>query len=148
MTIRQATVEDLPNMGECAGKFYASSKVLRDFDLNRFCELWRSLLDSGMGVIFVLEDEGKIHGAIGGVKYPDTYSARQVATEFFWFVDPASRGAGLSLYHLFEKWAREQSCDEIRMVHLADSMPEKLERVYRHLGFERVEVHYRKEFTQ
>ena len=145
--IRKAQVEDLPNMGDCAREFYASSKFLTDFDPERFASLWTGLLASGIGVIFIVEKDGKIRGALGGVVYPDTYSSRQVATEFFFFVEEESRGVGLRLYREFEFWAKEQQCQEIRMVCLLDSMPDKLDRVYRHLGFEPVERHYRKEIA-
>ncbi len=148
MVIRKATIEDLPKMEGCARRFYNASQFLKNFDAARFVALWTNLLDRDMGVIFLLHAAGEIRGAIGGVVYPDTYSQRLVATEFFWWVDPSERGsAGIALYHKFEAWARQKHCDEIRMVHLVDSMPEKLERVYRHWGYTPCEVHYRKELA-
>jgi len=145
--IRKATVEDLPKMEACAREFYASSKFLTDFDPERFTALWTGLFASDIGVIFIVEDGGEIRGAIGGVVYPDTYSPRQIASEFFWWISPGHRGEGLKLYREFESWAKGKQCQEIRMVHLLDSMPEKLERVYRHLGFHPVEVCYSKEIA-
>jgi hypothetical protein len=148
MEIREATVDDLPGMAATAEAFYASSRFLKKFDIEKFCALWAQFLQSGLGVIYIVLSENReqpIVGAIGGIKYPDTYSSELIATEFFWFVREESRGGGLTLYKLFEKWAREQKCSQIRMVHLLDSMPEKLERIYRRLGFEPAETHYVKE---
>ncbi|HSW48631.1 MAG TPA: GNAT family N-acetyltransferase [Bryobacteraceae bacterium] len=145
MPIRQATAADLPRMGGCAREFYASSRFLQGFDLDRFCAVWTELLANGTGVIFLLEDGGEVVGALGGVAYPDINSGELIATEFFWFIRDGARGQGLRLYRLFESWARERGCRQIRMVHLADLMPDKLDRVYRHLGFEPIEIHWAKE---
>jgi GNAT superfamily N-acetyltransferase len=131
-------------MGACAREFYAASRFLRTFDLARFTAMWTGLLASGAGAIFVLDD-GEIRGAIGGVAYPDIYSGELTATEFFWFVSEAHRGGGIRLYRAFERWAKAKGCARIRMVHLMDSMPEKLQTVYERLGFEAAEVHYSKD---
>ena len=137
-------VEDLPSCETCAQQFYASSRFLVDFKIERFCQVWKALFESGAGVVFILVDGDATIGTIGGVIHADLYSGRQVATEFFWFVQDGHRGAGLKLYRMFEAWAREQGATEIRMVHLMDSMPEKLSRVYHHLGFVPIETHYAK----
>ena len=145
--IRTATIDDLVTLADLAAQFYASSKFLNDFNLECFETTWTQLLSSGMGAVFVLDGVDGPIGALGGVAYPDINSGRLTATEFFWFVDPAFRGKGLSLYKAFEDWARSKRCSEIRMVHLADSMPSQLERLYERLGFDMAEVHYRKELS-
>lgn len=139
-------VADLPKLAACAEEFYSRSRFLHGFDLSRFVAMWTGLLESGSGVIFALQDDsGEITGTIGGLAYPDPYSGELIATEFFWYAREGHRGAGLKLYREFERWAIAQGCSQLRMVHLLDSMPEKLERVYRHLGFEAVETHYTKD---
>jgi GNAT superfamily N-acetyltransferase len=145
--IRKALVEDLPRIHACASEFYAASKFLRRFNLERFVSAWTDFLETGVGTVFVAEDGGEVTGCIGGVVYPDLYSGTLVATEFFWYVRERHRGAGVRLYHAFEDWARERRCSEIRMVHLTDSMPERLAKVYRRFGYEASEVHYVKELT-
>ncbi len=143
--IRQATVEDLPRMESAARAFFASSRFLRRFDMDRFIRAWAALLSSGTGVIFALFDRDEVCGAIGGVVYPDINTGELIASEFFWFIRPGSRGDGLRLYRAFERWARTQACRQIRMVHLTDSMPDRLARVYRRLGYLPAETHYVKE---
>lgn len=141
-----AQVEDLPRLEPIAREFYAASRFLKRFDISLFCRAWETLLANGTGGIYLLVDgAGEIAGTIGGVVYPDLYSGALVATEFFWFVREGCRGKGIELYKSFEQWARARGCAEIRMVHLLDSMSEKLERVYRRLGFEPAETHYVKE---
>jgi GNAT superfamily N-acetyltransferase len=145
MPITCATPSDLARLEPLAREFYASSRFLVEFDLDRFVALWTHLIESGAGVIFLLEEDGEIAGTIGGVVYPEAYSPLLIATEFFWYVRDGLRGSGLKLYRKFEDWARSRGCGQVRMIHLLDSMPEKLERVYKHLGFEAAEVHYTKE---
>lgn len=146
MTIRPAKPEDLATMEPCAQAFYQTSRFLDGFTIGHFCETWGPLLAGGRAVIFLLEGPaGEILGALGGVAYPDLYSDREIATEMFWFVREGARGKGMDLYRAFERWARERGCGQIRMVHLMDSMPERLAKVYRHRGFTPVEIHYVKE---
>ena len=145
--IRTATINDLETLADLAAQFYASSKFLNGFDLECFETTWTNLITSGSGAVFVIDGQDGPIGALGGVAYPDVNSGRLMATEFFWFVDPSHRGRGISLYKAFEDWARAKRCVEIRMIHLSDSMPEQLERLYERLGFEQAEVHYRKELT-
>lgn len=143
--MRKATISDLPRLAECADEFYRASKFLKRFDLDKFVALWSALLGNETGVIFLLEDAGKITGTIGGMIYPEPYSGELIATEFFWYCLESHRGGGLRLLKAFEQWAREQGCAQIRMVHLMDSMPEKLDRVYKHYGYVEAERHFVKE---
>lgn len=147
MIIRQATVEDLPRCSESAGEFYGSAKSLGAFEIERFIAMWTMLLGNGSGVIFLLLDGEAIVGALGGVAYPDAYTSSLLACEFFWHVNKSSRGRGVLLYRMFEDWARTRRCSQIRMVHLLDSMPEKVARFYDRAGFKPLEVHYAKELT-
>jgi GNAT superfamily N-acetyltransferase len=148
MTIREAELSDLAKLEAGAREFYAASKFLKGFDADRFNALWSRLIESGAGVVFVLEKESAPIGAIGGVIYPDTYSADQIATEFFWFVREGHRGQGLRLYEAFEDWARRRGCQRIRMAHLCDLMPDGLKWLYGELGFHAVEISYEKELPQ
>ena len=143
--IREATLEDLPLMEDAAKEFYASSKFLVGFNIKKFCEFWEGLLTTKIGIIYLLIEDRKVRGAIGGIAYPEIYCEGTTATEFFWFVEPYYRGVGLELYKRFERWAKDNGCKQIRMVHLKDLMPEKVGAIYKRLGFTPIEVHYAKE---
>lgn len=145
MEINRATVDDLPGVEACADEFYGSSQFLKDFDLDRFCKLWKGLIETDCGVIFFLKKEGQWIGAIGGICFQEIYSGQTTALEMFWFIRDGQRGSGIRLYKELEGWARDKGCSEMRMVHLLDSMPEKLEKVYKHFDFKPAEVHYVKE---
>lgn len=140
-----AAVADLPRMEECATAFYASSRHLKGFEIGKFVEFWTGLFEAGCGVIFTLEQEGKVVGALGGLKHRDIYSADEVATEMFWYVLERARGQGNALLRAFEEWSRVEGCKEIRMALLLDSMADRLDSVYRRLGYEPMETHYSKE---
>ncbi len=146
-TVRIAEVADLPRIEPCATEFYAKSAFLKTLKMDLFCEKWAAMIEAGMGVIFLLEVGGHVEGIFGGVQFPDLYSGELIATEFFWYVREGHRGAGMKLFRAFERWAVERHCTQIRMVHLMDSMPEKLERVYRGLGFIPAEIHYVKDLV-
>ena len=77
--------------------------------------------------------------------FPDPNTGEMLATEFFWFVNPESRGSGLKLLKVFEKWAKEKGCKKVIMVHLSDSMPEKIRNIYLRFGYKVAETHYIKE---
>jgi GNAT superfamily N-acetyltransferase len=142
--IRKAAEADLQNLAAGAAEFYAASEFLTAFDIGRFCELWTELLGRDHGVIFVAEDQGLITGAIAGMIHRDIYGEALIAEEFFWFVRPETRGAGVRLYRAFEAWARERGAVSLQMVHLLDSMPAKVGAFYERLGFRAAEIRYTK----
>lgn len=142
--IRAATVADLPRMEAVAREFYSASKHLREFHIARFVAVWTRLLALEEAAIFLCEVDGEIAGAISGLVHPDIYGYELIAEEFFWFIRPEARGAGVRLYFAFEKWAREKGAQWIQMVHLKDLMPEKVGRFYEQMGYEAIETRYEK----
>lgn len=145
--IREATIADLPAIAPGAHEFYSKSEFLQDLDMACFIKTWETILRGKWGVIFLLIHDGLIVGFIGGVQTSDPNNGHLVASEAFWFVQESARGSGGSLYRAFERWARKSGCRQIQMVHLADSMPERLARFYGKLGFRKAEVRYVKELT-
>lgn len=146
VAIRECAVEDLPKLAACAAEFYAASKFLKVFDLDRFCRAWEGFISSGMGVIFALECGADIVGVIGGISHEDLYGGQRVASEFFWFVQHDFRGThGMRLYRTFEEWARLKECSQIRMACLMDSEPEQMATLYTRLGYQLCEQQFVKE---
>ena len=143
--IREATISDLPKLSSLGLKFHASAN-LGNFAISDFCALWERFFAIDFGVIFVAECNGEIVGSIGGVIHPRPYDLKGplVAEEFFWFVQPDARGCGIDLYRKFEEWAKRRGAVELQMCHLIDSMPEKLERFYKHEGYSLIEKRYAK----
>jgi GNAT superfamily N-acetyltransferase len=121
--------------------------MLNGFDLARFSAFWSHMLTTRLGCLIVQtgDEDLDVQGAIGGLLYPDPYSGEMIATEMFWFVRSAHRGEGMKLYREFERWAIAQGAQRIRMVHLADSMPDRLSVLYRRLGYRLAETVWEKE---
>lgn len=144
--IERLKIEDIESLGTIAKNFFASTKFLNNFDMEVFKKSWSYFLENDIGVIFVSRNsEGEPIGTIGGCKCPDVNTGALSAMEFFWFVNPECRGDGLKLLKRFEKWAKEEGCKSVTMVHLSDSMPEKVKHVYERFGYAAAETHYIKE---
>jgi GNAT superfamily N-acetyltransferase len=84
---------------------------------------------------------------LGALIFPDVNSSDLVATEMFWYSDKNARGCGLALFSAFERWAKENGAKHAIMVHLSNSMPEKLRRFYGKKGYCEVDTHYMKEIN-
>ncbi|MFZ2950891.1 MAG: GNAT family N-acetyltransferase [Desulfuromonadaceae bacterium] len=113
-------------------------------DPDHATKTYQRMIRSGAAVVFALMVGDKVVGGLGGIKGPDLHHPRIVAVETFWFVLPEFRGKGLRLFAAFENWAVEKKCDAVAMVHLTDSQPEILEKLYRRKGYELIEKHYLK----
>lgn len=143
--VRELKISELDKLNGIAKRFFESSEFLDTFDMKVFKNSWANLLDSGIGVIFVLILDEEIHGVIGGIKYPDLNNGTMCATECFWFVDEAQRGRGLGLLKKFEMWAARHDCKKIIMVHLSDLMPDAVKKIYIRKGYKEMETHYVRE---
>lgn len=105
------------------------------------------MVEAGIAIVFCLKDGDKIIGGLAAIKYPDINCGVMTAVECFWFVNPESRGKGLELLSIFEKWAKQEQCQRIALIHLADSYPETLEKLYIRKGYKLTEKHYVREVT-
>jgi GNAT superfamily N-acetyltransferase len=127
--------------------FERDSKFVK-VDPDHTAKRYQEMIRSGFAAVFMLVGErDEIQGGLGAIKYPDIHSGEWRATESFWYVLPEFRGGfgAMDLLLAYEKWARDQGCKMMSIIHLADSYPEKLERLYRNRGYELVEKTYMKE---
>lgn len=145
--IRPATVADLPVCAEIGKEFYKEGKLPGAMITEEFVKTWTMLFDMGLGVMFVLEQDGVVKGGIGGVVTKDPNDGALTATEMFWFVLPDSRGGGLGLLEAFENSAKKAGAKRIGMIHLLNLMPDVLAKLYTRRGYKAIETHYIKELT-
>jgi len=117
------------------------------FDIGQWADRWFNLISSGAGKIFGLWDKNKIVGGIGLILFPALEDGVMTTTEAFWFVDEKSRGGGLKLFITAEKWAKESGSKRMNMIHLTNSMPERLKNLYEKKGYKMIETTYQKEIT-
>ena len=103
---------------------------------------YKKMIEDGIAKMFILEENGKMIGGLGCVKGADLHFPRTIAVETYWYVDQNHSGEGIKLLKHFEDWAKNNNCDAVAMVHLVDSYPDSLERLYIRRGYELVEKHY------
>ena len=115
-------------------------KVDVDYTTNKY----RGLVESGVATMFILEENGEMIGGLGCVVGEDLTRPRKIAVETYWLVDKDHRGGGIKLLIHFEKWAENKGYIPA-MVHLTDSYPDKLHKLYIRRGYRLIENHYIKE---
>ncbi len=142
--IRELRLSEVDSLIPLSREFYAASRFLGEFDIEKFRQIWATLLNGDMGVILVWDDGNGPVGVIGGFVHPELYGGAILAEEMFWFTSEKRRSVGVALYRAFEAWARSRGAESIQMVHLMDSMPEKVASFYVRLGFEPIETRYSK----
>lgn len=142
MQVERLAISDIPALMLVMKNFEAETGYVKvDVDLctanyTKFCE-------QGIAEIAALRSgSGELVGGLGCIIHDDLHWPRKMAVETFWFVLPEYRGDGLKLFAEFEKIAKERGCDYTAMIHLTDSHPEALEKIYRRKGYELVEKHY------
>ncbi len=117
-------------------------KVIPEVAQKTYCDL----ISRGSGKVFILCDDktGAVMGGLGAIKAPDLHDGVLTAIETFWFIASEYRDTwgAFSLLRAFEKWAKETGCKRKALVHLADSSPERLKRLYEIMGYKLVESHY------
>ena len=146
-TIKAIEPTDLPDLQPMAEKFAAESGCFPGFQMQLFSCFWTMLLESKKGVIFYLYADETLAGTLGALAFTEPYTGRETALEFFVYVAEPFRasGAGKMLFDTYERWAKEMGCQEIRLGHLENSMPEMLKGFYGKMGYTAMETNYRKE---
>ena len=131
--------------------FSEDSEFIRP-DLDHAAKAYGEIVRNGMGEIFVMEDDDTrdFIGALACLKAPGLHDGKLMAIELFWYVTPKHRkgGKGLDLWYAFENWAKEQGCQQMAMIHMADSMPDILEKLYISRGYRLLEKHYVKDIKK
>ncbi len=117
--------------------------VYGGFDQDSFIKTLISVMNGlhgHPGAVFALEVDGKVIGAVGMISAPlwFNYSILQVQ-ELFWWVDPEHRASrdSFRLFKRVEQWAEDIGAQEIVIASTAKLNPERLERFYLKLGYER-----------
>ena len=105
------------------------------------------MVKRGIATGLMKEVDGKVVGCLGFIMSTDLHSGEPIAIETFWFVDPAFRGQGYGneLFDAFEETAKRKGAKKVAMIHMSDSFPDILEKLYMKRGYRLLEKHYIKE---
>ena len=143
--IRPALVSEVRRVTEFMKAFEQASATVK-VDVDYSVKRYEDFVSSGKGqMLMLLDDRGELQGSLGFLIAPDIHTGNLIAIETFWYVDPKHRGQGLKLLKEFERIAKEKGCKYVAMIHMMDSYPEQLEKVYAHMKYRLIEKHYMKE---
>lgn len=138
---------DLVELGGVLKEFYQMMPYgKREVDETHWASVWMSLLTAGVGRVLGLWKDGVLVGGIGILITPALEDGTLIAQEAFWFVTGDSRGGGMKLFIKGEQLARDAGAERMHMIHLTNSMPDKLKKLYERRGYSKVETTYMKEF--
>jgi len=142
--IREAKPEEAFTVAKFMCKFEKATAFVR-VDPVHAGKKYAEFIRNGTGKMFILENMNKkMIGGLGCVIGEDLHFPRTLAIETYWFVQEEFRGRGIALLNYFESWAESKGYIPA-MIHLADSYPESLKRLYLKRGYKLVETHYIKE---
>lgn len=140
VTVRPATVDDIPCYMDLAEAFVATTPVnhIIPFDRDGTAAFIKSALDNENIIVLVAEDDGKLIGITAAIAYPMYFNpAKLVAQELWWYIKPDERGGAASklLFQEIEKWSMSKQAEAMFMVALDNDRIETMVKLYGRLGY-------------
>lgn len=117
MTIRKATLEDMPQLMAMGEQFAQYAPYDVEYSAASTEQFLIGLWNMG-GVTLVSEVDGRIAGAICGAISPVWYApSTRIAGELAWWVDPNHRGGrhAIGLVKAFEQWAKDNGASFVSL---------------------------------
>lgn len=114
------------------------------FDPEHALAYMRHAYDNGLLGVCIAKSEPC--GFVAGVALPllGNLHVTQVTELAFW-INPDSRGQGIYLLEWLETAARKIGAKYINMISMQACEPKKAERIYRHMGYRKIETTFMKE---
>lgn len=146
--IQKAQISDVRRVTEFMKQFEQASKYVK-VDVEHSIAQYEKLIGLDIAVMLMLLGENnELQGGLGALKVPDLHCGIMTGIETFWFVAPEFRGKGITLFNAFEHWAVvESGCKRTAMIHLEDSYPKVLKKLYERRGYYLMESHYVKDWS-
>lgn len=144
--IRKATQDDVFDILILAKEFSKEAPKSHKWDKDKTEQFILSALQNTNMVIFVIDVDGEVEGALVGL-LSELYMSHTIqATELAWFVSKDYRGkpASIKLVKAFEKWSKDKGAVQVGMGDIAGIST--LDKLYKRLGYEIAESVYLKEF--
>jgi hypothetical protein len=140
--IRRAQLGDVPALLGMAERFGQVAELPAPICPASMGSTFCNLIDNGI----LLTDGANC--AAGAMVYPAFFNASYImASEFFWWVDPAARGRlGLNLLDELEADAESRGARCLTMMTLEAVFPERTGRLFLRRGYRLQEHHYIKHF--
>lgn len=143
--IREATQDDVFDILILAKEFSKEAPKSHKWDKEKTEQFILSALQNTNMVIFVIDVDGEIEGALVGLLSELYMSYTVQATELAWFVSKEYRGkpSSIKLLKTFEKWAKDKDAVQVGMGDIEGIS--SLKNLYSRLGYFRAESVYLKE---
>jgi GNAT superfamily N-acetyltransferase len=145
LTIRAATLDDIPALLDMGARFHEGSayRGLIDFSKVQVSKTLNFLIENDGGCVFVNEADGVLTGAIAGLMAPHFVSGDRFATELAWWVDTEARGTvGPRLLKRLEEWAKDNGARTLSMIEPPGNPG--VGRIYERFGYRLAERNYMK----
>ena len=142
MIIRAANLTDKEDIGSLVEEFHKES--LKDYGISFDIECAKTTFMKHYKSSLVLEDKGKVIGAIIGTLVKHGMDTKEAYQEMMWFVTKSHRRYGIKLLKALETKCKEEGIGCIVMGHMTTKKSEKMERLYDRLGYKMLEVQYMK----
>lgn len=99
-------------------------------------------IDGGYTGGFLAIQDGKACGLIAGKDVKTPWANERIWHEVVWFMSEPYRKYGVKLLKETRKKLKEEGFSAMVMVHMANSKPDKIARLYEVLGFRPMETNY------
>lgn len=148
--IRKFELKDINQIYQCAKSFEKESNVFKSIggiDEKTFKENLEKYFNHNLLKCWVVEKENKIVSGLACVEILDFLSNVKCLIEMFWFCLKEYRGnlENIKMFKIMEDYAKNNDIGYIQMIHLCDSMPEKMEKFYKKKGYKMLQKCYNKE---
>lgn len=150
MTIRFATLADLPSLVEGGSRMHALTRFRsQPFNAQKVAQAFADLITQGQGKYAFLVSasaDGRIVGALIGVMEQQIFSDAYTASVMHFDVLPEARtgGHGVRLFKAFEQWAKNRNPFEITFGVNSGIELDALERFAVRMGYGKVGGNYAK----
>ena len=144
ISIRFIEASEMRRVTEFMKAFEQASQHVK-VDIDHATAVYERMIDKGSMTVLVMEEDRDLIGSMAFLISPDLHDGKLTAVETYWFMHPDHRGNGMKLFDAFEKIAIGLGCKKLAMIHMMDSYPEVLERLYERKGYTLIEKHYVKE---
>lgn len=142
--IREATPKDFDAILDMCEVFWGYTQFSESFNRQHTKQMVEMSWDHEL---LIVVDDGGVCGFMAAIKSPLLGSPDAwMATELAWWVNPEKRGKmyGVELISTLERLCIEQEVKYLNLAYMQTSMPDRVQKMYEHLGYELQETLYTK----
>lgn len=148
MIIREMEIKDLMKVAEMLCNFSDSSNEGKLLGVSKdiVAQNLIAIMSTDLSVILVSEEGDELTGLLASFISPHFGSNTLIATELYWWVEPAYRKtrAGLALLNKTEEMLKERGVEHFYMTSIIEDYSESVVKLLERKDYEQVEIKLRK----